>query len=70
LDEPLVGSGDIQSLNDLAGSFEIIEGMRLFPFGKTAVLQTAIVTLLPVLPLSLTMISLEDMVKQLLGILL
>lgn len=69
-DEPLVGSGDIQSLNDLAGSFEIVEGMRLFPFGKTAVLQTAIVTLLPVLPLTLTMISLEDMVKQLLGILL
>lgn len=69
-DEPLVGSGDIQSLNDLAGSFEIVEGMRLFPFGKTAVLQTAVVTLLPVLPLALTMISLEDMVKQLLGILL
>ncbi|MDP3330723.1 MAG: hypothetical protein Q8Q40_09295 [Methylococcaceae bacterium] len=44
--------------------------MRLFPFGKTAVLQIAIVTLLPVLPLALTMISLEDMVKQLLGILL
>ncbi len=69
-DEPLVGSGDIQSLNDLAGSFEIVERMRLFPFGKTAVLQTAVVTLLPVLPLALTMISLEDMVKQLLGILL
>ena len=24
LDEPLVGSGDIQSLNDLAGSFEVV----------------------------------------------
>jgi len=69
-DEPLVGTGDIQSLNDLAGSFEVVNGMRLFPFGKAAMLQTAVVTLLPVLPLALTMISLEDLVKRLIGILL
>ena len=70
LDEPLVGSGDIQSLNDLAGSFEVVHSMRTFPFGKTVVLQTAVAVLLPVLPLALTMFSLEDMVKRLLGILL
>ena len=70
LDEQLVGSGDIQSLNDLAGSFEVVHSMRPFPFGKTVVLQTAIVILLPVLPLALTMISLEEIVKRLLGILL
>lgn len=69
-DEPLVGSGDIQSLNDLAGSFEVVRSMRLFPFDKAAVLQTVVVTLLPVLPLALTMISLEDLVKRLIGILL
>jgi hypothetical protein len=70
LDEPLVGSGDIQSLNDMAGSFEVIHMMRPFPFSKTVVLQTAIAGLMPVLPLALTMISLEDIVKRLLGILL
>ena len=70
LDEQLMGSGDIQSLNDLAGSFEVVQSMRPFPFGKTVVLQTAIAALLPVLPLALTMISLEDIVKRLLGILL
>jgi len=70
LDEQLMGSGDIQSLNDLAGSFEVVQSMRPFPFGKTVVLQTAIAALLPVLPLALTMISLEDMIKRLLGILL
>jgi hypothetical protein len=69
-DEQLIGSGDIQSLNDLAGSFEVVNSMRPFPFSKTIVLQTAITALLPVLPLALTMISLEDMVKRLLGILL
>ena len=70
LDEPLVGSGDIQSLNDMAGSFEVIHTMRPFPFSKTVVLQTAIAGLMPVLPLALTMVSLEDLVKRLLGILL
>jgi hypothetical protein len=70
LDEPLVGSGDIQSLNDMAGSFEVVQTMRPFPFSKTVVLQTAIAGLMPVLPLALTMISLEDLVKRLLGILL
>lgn len=69
-DESLVGSSDIQSLNDLAGSFDVIQTMRLFPFSKTAVLQTAIAVLLPLLPLTLTMISLEDLLKRLLGILL
>ena len=42
--------------------------MRLFPFNKTVVLQTAIVVLVPILPLTLTMISLEEQVKRLLGI--
>lgn len=69
-DEQLVGTGDIQSLNDLAGSFEVVNSMRPFPFGKTVVLQTAIAGLAPVLPLALTMISLEDIIKRLLGILL
>jgi hypothetical protein len=69
-DEQLVGSGDIQSLNDLAGSFEVVNSMRPFPFGKTVVLQTAIAALVPVLPLTLTMISLEEIVKRLLAILL
>jgi hypothetical protein len=69
-DEQLVGSGDIQSLNDLAGSFEVVDSMRPFPFGKTVVLQTAIAALVPVLPLTLTMISLEEIVKRLLAILL
>jgi threonine/homoserine efflux transporter RhtA len=57
-------------LNDLAGSFEVVNSMRPFPFSKTIVLQTAIAVLVPVLPLALTMISLEDIVKRLLGILL
>ncbi|WP_374088978.1 hypothetical protein [Methylomicrobium lacus] len=70
LDEPLVGSGDIQSLNDMAGSFEVVQTMRPFPFSKSAVLQTVISVLAPLLPLTLTLISLEDLLKRLVGILL
>jgi hypothetical protein len=37
-DEPIVGSGDIQSLADLANSFGVIRTMRVVPFTKEAVL--------------------------------
>ncbi len=67
-DEPLVGSGDIQSLADLGNSFEGIRSMSLVPFTKIAVLQLAVITLLPVAPLLLTMVSLEELVKRLLDV--
>jgi hypothetical protein len=68
-EEPLVGSADIQSLADLANSFEVVRTMRLAPVTKEAVLQLAAATLLPVLPLALTMMSLEDLLQKLVGIL-
>ncbi len=65
---PLIGSADIQSLADLGNSFEVIKDMRLAPFNLQTVLQLAVITLLPVLPLTLTMISLEELVDRLLKI--
>jgi len=65
-DEPLVGSADIQSLADLGNSFEVVKGMRLAPFTLQTVLQLAVVTLVPVVPLTLTMISLEELLTQVL----
>jgi hypothetical protein len=44
--------------------------MRLFPFSKETVLQITATVLLPVLPLVLTLISLEDLIKKLIGVLL
>jgi hypothetical protein len=67
-DEPLVGSADIQSLADLGNSYEIVRGMRAIPFTKEALLQLAVFTLLPLLPLSLTMISIEQLVDRLLQV--
>jgi hypothetical protein len=63
-DEPLVGSGDIQSLADLGNSFEVVKGMRLAPFTWQTVVQLALATLLPVAPLLLTMVSLEQLLGQ------
>ena len=64
--EPLMGSADIQSLADLANSFEVIKTMRYAPFSKETVFQLGVVTLVPLTPLLLTMISLEELVKRLL----
>ena len=68
-DEPLVGSADIQSLADLANSFDVVKTMRMTPISKDALLRMVFATLLPVLPLSLTMMSLEELLKKLIGIL-
>ena len=65
-DEPLIGSADIQSLADLGNSFEVVKGMRFAPFTMRTVLQLAVATLLPVAPLLLTMISLEELLGRLL----
>lgn len=66
-DEPLVGSGDIQSLADLGNSFQVIRDIQPFVFGRDTVIQLAVFTLLPGLPLVLTMIPLEELIKKLLG---
>ncbi len=65
--EPFVGSADIQSLADLANSFEVIQTMRFVPFSKETVFQLGVVTLAPLAPLLLTMISLEELLKRLLS---
>jgi hypothetical protein len=64
-DEPLVGSADIQSLADLGNSFEFVRSMSVVPFKRDTVMQLAGITLLPVVPLLLTMISLEELLKGL-----
>jgi hypothetical protein len=61
--EPLLGSGDIQSLNDLAGSFDIIRRMRLVPFGPGLVLILVAGTLAPMVPLFFLAFPLEELLR-------
>jgi hypothetical protein len=67
VDEPLVGSGDIQSLADLGNSFQVVRDINPFPFGRDTVIQLAFFTVLPGLPLVLTMIPLEELITKLVG---
>jgi hypothetical protein len=69
-EEPLIGSADIQSLADLGNSYEVVRGMRIVPVTKEAVIALAIMTLLPLAPLLLTMISVEQLLDQLLKVVL
>ena len=68
-DEPFVGSADIQSLADLGNSYEVVRTMRIAPITRDAVLRLAAATLVPIAPLLLTMMPLEELVKRLFGIL-
>jgi len=67
-DETLVGSADIQSLADLSNSFEVVREMRLVPFGRATVLRLAVLTALPLVPLTLTMIPLEQLIDRAFGV--
>lgn len=68
--ETLLGSPDIQSLADMIDSVKAIHDMRIIPVTREAVVQLACATLLPILPLVLTMVPLQELAKQLIGILL
>ena len=68
-DEELLGSGDIQSLADLGNSYLVVQDMRPVPFGLKDVTRLAAVTLAPLMPLTLTIISLEELVSYLIKVL-
>lgn len=67
-DESFVGSADIQSLADLGNSYEVVQGMRVVPITRDAIIQLAAAVLAPIAPLALTIWSLEDLVKKLFGV--
>jgi hypothetical protein len=69
-DEAFVGSADIQSLADLTNSYEVVRSMRIFPVTRDAALQLGIATLAPIVPLALTMMPAEELLKQLFQILM
>jgi len=68
-DEPMVGSGDIQSLADLGNSYETLNEMRLVPFNLSNAVVLAAAVLIPIAPLLLTMISLEALLERMLQVL-
>jgi hypothetical protein len=67
--EALLGSGDIQSLADLGNSYTVVQEMRLVPFGLKDVARLASIAATPLLPLTLTIFSLEDLADYLINVL-
>jgi hypothetical protein len=68
-EEAFLGNGDIQSLADLGNSFQVVQSMRFAPVTKEAIIQLAVATLVPIVPLALTIMPLEQLLKTLLGLL-
>ncbi len=68
-DEPLLGSADIQSLADLANSYEVVRAMRFAPISRHAILALVSWTLLPLAPLLLSVMPLEELLKTLTSVL-
>jgi hypothetical protein len=65
----LLGTGDIQSLADLGNSFAVTREMRIVPFGALDIVRLAGATAAPLIPLTLTIFSLEELLTRLVKIL-
>jgi hypothetical protein len=65
-EEPLLGTGDIQSLADLGNSFEIIRKMKFLPGELSDFIAFVLPGLIPALPLAATVMPLGEIVKGLL----
>jgi hypothetical protein len=66
-DEPFIGSADIQSLADLGNSLDVVKEMRTFLITRDAIVRLAIATFAPLVPLFLTMMPLEELLRKLFG---
>jgi len=63
--EAILGTADIQSLADLANSYAVVNQMRSVPFGLGDVKIIVAATVIPVLPLLLTVMPLEELLHRL-----
>ena len=67
-DKELLGSADIQSLADLSNSYGIVDGMRTVPFDRNALVLTVACAIIPLAPLVLFIIPLDELLIKVLGI--
>ena len=65
--EPLLGTGDIQSLSDLQNTIRTIRDMSMLPVTRSDIIMLIVATIAPVLPLALTMMPLSELIKMLAG---
>jgi hypothetical protein len=68
--DELLGTGDIQSLADLANSYALVHDMRSVPFGLKDISRLAAATAAPLVPLLLTIFSPEELLMRVIKIVL
>ena len=61
----LLGTPDIQSLSDLANSYNVVSGISLLPVTHRTLVRLTILIASPLLPLLLTVIPLSEIIKKL-----
>jgi hypothetical protein len=61
--EPFLGSPDIQSLADLANSYEVVSQMRLILLKRQDAIRLIVLAAAPYAPLLLTMMSVREVLK-------
>jgi len=64
--EPLLGSGDIQSLADLANSYQVIEDMSIAPIKKGLVIRLAVFAAAPLIPVIVAVTPTSEIVNAIL----
>jgi hypothetical protein len=68
-DHEIENAADIQGLADMANSYRIVEKMQSIPIKRNDIIMLAAATVVPVLPLLLTMMPLSELIKMVSGIL-
>jgi hypothetical protein len=68
--ENLIGTPDLQSLNDLCGAYESLVKVRLVPFAPRETIPIIVAALIPMLPLVATAVPFDKLVKAVGGALL
>ncbi|MFA6956559.1 MAG: hypothetical protein WC538_11875 [Thermoanaerobaculia bacterium] len=66
-DEPLLGTGDIQSLADLGNAYVVIKEMKAVPFSRDVFVQLVMATVVPFVPLLFTMFPIEELLDRIIG---
>jgi hypothetical protein len=60
----LLGTADIQSLADLANSYDVVRGMRILPVGTRAALLIAAAVIVPIVPVALMQIPIGELLHK------
>jgi hypothetical protein len=68
--DELLGTADLQSLNDLCGAYANLDRARLVPLGPRSLIGLLIAAVVPMLPLVAATMPLDELIKQLVHVLL